>query len=185
MQGLLRLMREHQLQIPGDLAVLLPTLGVLDGVAHQIDPDFRMMDARKPFARRYLPGTVRPGARLEEHRPVLTSLRPAGRAVPRPSRPGSAASRGGRVHGRGQADSTTRKWWTALRRSSICSPTRVIVGALIIGFAFLAGRQGLSVPELVVYRTVLFLAIASAIGLFVTVIRNERRKRRADKRVRR
>ena len=36
----------------------------------------------------------------------------------------------------------------------------VIVGALIIGFAFLAGRQGLSTLESVVYRTILFLAVA-------------------------
>ena len=61
----------------------------------------------------------------------------------------------------------------------------LIVGALIIGFAFLAGRQGLSVPELVLYRSVLFLAVASAIALFVAVIRSARRRRRADKRAQR
>ena len=181
MQELLRLMREHQLQIPGELTALLPTVGVLDGVAHQIDPDFHMMDTAKPFARKYLPERYSP-----EHawRSFTRSSRAYGRLLEEfPVQ----ATRALRRVGEGEFRVAVRPsdYQDVVNRLTsvvYLLAYALIVGALIIGFAFLAGRQGLSLPELVTYRSVLFLAVASVIALFVTVIRNERRRRRADKR---
>jgi ubiquinone biosynthesis protein len=183
-QGLLRLMREHQLQVPGEVTVLLPTVGVLDGVAHQIDPDFQMMDTAKPFARKYLPERYSP-----EHawKSFTRSSRAYGRLVEQ--FPVQAARALRRV-GEGEFRVAVRPidyQDVVDRLTSVVYllAYALIVGALIVGFAFLAGRQGLSAPELVVYRSVLFLAVASAIALFVAVIRNERRRRRANKRAQR
>jgi ubiquinone biosynthesis protein len=181
MQGLLRLMREHRLMIPGELSRLVTTVGVLDGVAHQIDPDFRMIDAAKPFARRYLPERYGP-----QH---------AWETITRSSRAYARLLNGFPVHaeralrriGEGEFKLAVRPtdYHDVVDRLTAVIyllAYAVIVGALIIGFAFLSGRQGLSVPESVVYRSVLFLAVASVIGLFVAIVRSERRKRRTGKR---
>jgi uncharacterized membrane protein len=61
----------------------------------------------------------------------------------------------------------------------------LIVGALIVGFAFLLGRQNLSQLELIGYRITLFVAITSVIWFVIRSLRIEWHKRRADKRARR
>ena len=58
----------------------------------------------------------------------------------------------------------------------------LIVGALIVGFAFLVGRQDLSRPEQIGYRVVLFAAVASVIWLLGRSVRSEWRRRQADRR---
>jgi ubiquinone biosynthesis protein len=184
MNGLLRLLREHRLRIPAELPVLLSTLGVLDGVAHQLDPSFRMMDAAEPFARKYLPERY---GLTHAWRSMTRSWRAYERLVDEfPVQ----ATRALRRVGEGEFKVAVRPsdYHDVVERLTsvvYLLAFTVIAGALIIGFAFLAGQQGLSLPELIIYRTVLFLAVASVIGLFVTVIRNERRKRSADKRAQR
>jgi ubiquinone biosynthesis protein len=54
--------RKHRLGLPGDIAVLLTTLGVLEGVARQIDPEFAVIDAAKPFAQHVLMKSFGPQA---------------------------------------------------------------------------------------------------------------------------
>ena len=123
MQRLLTLMREHRLHLPTELTVLLTTLGMVDGVARQIDPDFRLVDAvsrsraswsRSSSGRRSCSSDAALGARL---RALLR--RPAGaadaRAAARRAR-GSSASRCG-------PPSSSRSW-TAWRRRSRGWPTR-------------------------------------------------------------
>jgi hypothetical protein len=61
----------------------------------------------------------------------------------------------------------------------------LIVGAMIIGFAFIVGRQDLTRLERIGYRIVLFAATNSVIWLFVRSLRNEWRERQADRRARR
>jgi ubiquinone biosynthesis protein len=177
MQGLLRLMRDHQLRIPGELSILVTTVGVLDGVAHQIDPDFRMMDAAKPFALRYLPERYGPQHTLET---ITRSSRAYARLL---NDFPVQAERALRRIGEGEFKVAVRptQYHDVVDRLTTVIymlAYAIIVGALIIGFAFLSGRQGLSLPETVVYHSVLFLAVVSVVGLFVAVVRNERRKRR-------
>lgn len=181
MQGLLRLMRDHQLRIPGEVSLLVTTVGVLDGVAHQIDPDFRMMDAAKPFARRYLPERYGP-------RHAWDSITRSSRAYARLLNEFPVqAERALRRIGEGEFKVAVRPtdYQDVVDRLTAVIyllAYAVIVGALIIGFAFLSGQQGLSAPEAVVYHSVLFLAVVSVIGLFVAIVRSERRRRRTGKR---
>jgi hypothetical protein len=58
----------------------------------------------------------------------------------------------------------------------------LIVGALIVGFSFLVGRQDLTQLERIGYRVVLFAAIASVIWFVIRWLRIEWHKRRADRR---
>ena len=184
MQGLLMLLREHRLRVPGELSVLLQTLGVLDGVAHQIDSNFRMMDAARPFARRLIPERYGPG---QAWRSIARVSGAYGRLFDQFPLHATRALRRA-AEGEFKIAMRPSEYEHLLDRlSGMVSllAYAMIVGALIIGFAFLVARQGLSQPELIGYRVVLFLAVGSVAGLLGRLIRNEWRRRRADKRTRR
>ena len=112
MQGMLRLMRDHELQIPGELSLLLSTLGVLDGVAHQIDPEFRMMDAAKPFARTYLPERYGPEQSL---RNLARSARAYGRLVDEfPSKPPERCGDSGKASSKSPLGRASTRTWCSV-----------------------------------------------------------------------
>ncbi len=180
MQGLLRLLTVHRLQIPAEVAALLGTLGVLEGVAVQLDPAFDMIEFIKPFARALMAQCYRP-----EHM-LKTSLRTA-RAYERffntlPVQ----ATRALRRVAEGELRLSVRpNDYEALVDRLISGASllayALLVGALIVGFAFLVGRQDLSRPEWIGYRMVLFAAVASVIWLLVRSARSEWRRNHADK----
>lgn len=62
LQELLSLTRRHRLALPGEIVVLMTTMGVLEGVARQIDPGFDLLKAARPFAERYVVRTLGPGS---------------------------------------------------------------------------------------------------------------------------
>jgi len=72
LQETLAAIRRHRLALPGDIAVLLTTLGVLEGVASQIDPAFNIIEAAKPFAQRVLVKSLGPQAWPHE---IMRALR--------------------------------------------------------------------------------------------------------------
>jgi ubiquinone biosynthesis protein len=183
LQSLLGVMRDHRLQIPGELSVLLATLGVLDGVATQLDPSFRMMEAARPFARKLMPeqygperlikGTLRSArayVRFFDELPVNAT-----RALRRVSEGEFRVA----VRPDDYADLVDR-----LTAGVYLLAYAIIVGALIVGFAFIVGRQELTQPERIGYRMVLLAAIASVIWLLIKSLHNEWRKSQANRRPR-
>lgn len=54
--------RRHSLTIPRDLALLLKTLIMEEGMAAQLDPDFRLVEALRPYTYRDLVGQLSPAA---------------------------------------------------------------------------------------------------------------------------
>jgi ubiquinone biosynthesis protein len=181
MQRLLTLVREHHLHLPTELTVLLTTLGMLDGVAAQLDSSFRMVDAAKPFARHMVPQefgperlfkatmrSARAYARFFDDLPVQATrvLRRAGEGEFRISvRPTEYADLMQRV----------QTGFTLLAYA-------LIVSALIIGGAFLVGRVGLSPVEKFGARAVLVAALVSVVWLLVGLVRAEYRKWRQARR---
>jgi ubiquinone biosynthesis protein len=78
---LVALLRDHQLVLPPDLALLFKALITLDGVGRRLDPDFDLVSCARPFverliAQRYLPGTLaqRSFRQLRTMADVLASL---------------------------------------------------------------------------------------------------------------
>ena len=183
MQSLLKLMRAHHLQVPAELTVLLTTLGVLEGVALQLDPAFRMIDVTKPFARKLMPERYGPEHILKAS---LRSARAYGRFfndLP------VHATRALRRMAEGEFRVAVRPDDYAglvdrLTAGFYLLAYALIVGALIVGFAFLVGRQNLTQPERIGFRVVLYAAIGSVIWLLVRLLRSEWRKRQADRRPR-
>lgn len=184
MQDLLKLMRYHQLRVSSELRILLTTLGILEGVAKQIDPAFRLIDVTKPFARRLMPERYTPGHILKAS---LRSLRAYGRFFDQLP---VNATRALRRVGDGEFRVVVRPdnyegLVDRLTSGVYLLAYALIVGALIVGFAFLLGGQNLSPPEVIGYRIVMFAAIASVIWFVIRSLRFEWYKRRADRRGRR
>ena len=180
-QRLLALVREHRLHLPTELTVLLTTLGMLDGVAAQLDPDFRMVDAAKPFARKLVPQQFGPDRIFKA---TLRSARAYARFfddLP------VQATRVLRRAGEGEFRISVRPaeyndLMERLQAGFSLLAYALIVSALIIGAAFLVGRVGLSSVEEFGARLVLLAALVSVVVLLFGLIRSEYRKWREAKR---
>jgi ubiquinone biosynthesis protein len=179
-QKLLTLMREHQLHLPTELTVLLTTIGMVDGTARQIDPDFQLVDSVRPMARKLIPQQFGPEkmfkhamssgrayARFFDHLPLQMTrvLRRAGEGEFRVSiRPTDFKTIMDRLE-------------AAFTRLAYA----LIIAALIIGFSFLVSRPDLSHAERIGYRIVLFVTLASVAWFLISLVRIELRKRREEK----
>ena len=180
-QRLLALVREHRLHLPTELTVLLTTLGMLDGVAAQLDPGFRMVDAAKPFAKKLLPQQFGPDRIFKA---TLRSARAYARFfddLP------VQATRVLRRAGEGEFRISVRPaeyndLMERLQAGFSLLAYALIVSALIIGAAFLVGRVGLSSLEEFGARLVLLAALVSVVVLLFGLIRSEYRKWREAKR---
>ena len=179
-ERLLSMMREHRLHLPTELTVLLTTLGMVDGVATQLDPSFRLVDAAKPFAKKLVPQQFGPEKLFKQ------TLR-SGRAYVRffdalPLQLTRVLRRAGEGEFRISIRPTEFKpIMDRVEAGFTRLAYALIVAALIIGFSFLVSRPGLSTPERVGYRLVLFAALASVAWFLVSLARVEWRKRREEK----
>ena len=179
-QRLLSMMREHRLHLPTELTVLLTTLGMVDGVATQLDPSFRLVDAAKPFARKLVPQQFGPEKLFKQ------TLR-SGRAYARffdalPLQLTRVLRRAGEGEFRISIRPTEFKpIMDRLEAGFTRLAYALIVAALIIGFSFLVSRPDLSTAERVGYRIVLFAALASVAWFLISLARVEWRKRREEK----
>jgi ubiquinone biosynthesis protein len=179
-ERLLSMMREHRLHLPTEMTVLLTTLGMVDGVATQLDPGFRLVDAAKPFARKLVPQQFGPEKLFKQ---TLRSGRAYGRffeALP------LQLTRVLRRAGEGEFRISIRPTefkpiMDRLEAGFTRLAYALIVAALIIGFSFLVSRPDLSTAERVGYRVVLFAALASVAWFLISLARVEWRKRREEK----
>jgi ubiquinone biosynthesis protein len=175
MQRLLTLVRENHLHLPTELTVLLTTLGMLDGVAAQLDPSFRMVDAAKPFARHMVPQEFGPDRLFKA---TLRSARAYARFFDDlPVQATRVLRRAGEGEFRISVRPTEyREFMERLQTGFTPLAYALIVSALIIGGAFLVGRVGLSPIEQFGARLVLVAALVSVALLLVRLLRGEYRK---------
>jgi ubiquinone biosynthesis protein len=173
-------MREHRLHLPTELTVLLTTLGMVDGTARQIDPDFQLVDSVRPMARKLIPQQFGP-EKLFKH--AMSS----GRAYTRffdhlPLQMTRVLRRAGEGEFRVSIRPTDFKpIMDRLEAAFTRLAYALIIAALIIGFSFLVSRPDLSHAERVGYRVVLFVTLASVAWFLVSLARIELRKRREEK----
>jgi len=73
LSDLAAIIREHQLVLPSDLALLFKALISLDGVGRRLDPHFNIVDEATPFLRRVMRARFQPGLLFK--RGVRTGLR--------------------------------------------------------------------------------------------------------------
>ena len=58
----LAVVRHHHLRVPSDVALLLKTVVMEEGMAAQLDPEFQLGDALKPYAQRLVAAQLSPAA---------------------------------------------------------------------------------------------------------------------------
>ena len=154
---------------------------MVDGVARQLDPSFRLVDAAKPFARKLVPQQFGPEKIFKADAALGARLRPAS-STTLPVQLTRVLRRAGEGEFRISIRPTEFKpIMDRLEAGFTRLAYALIVAALIVGFSFLVSRPGLSTAERVGYRVVLFAAIASVAWFLISLARVEWRKRREEK----
>jgi ubiquinone biosynthesis protein len=163
--------------MPGEIAVLLTTLGVLEGVAQQIDPGFKVIDAARPFAQAVFMQSLGPQAWRREAARSLRRYRKLADDLP------VALTRTLRRASEGEFqvavrpehfDDVTRAVKDVANRLALA----IVVAAFVLAFAYISARETL--PDWIRWAagTVLGLAALMALGLLAAIVVALLRRRR-------
>lgn len=165
----LTMVREHHLILPSELTVLLATLVQLEGLGHQLDPDFDFISVTAPYARRITQERLEPTAIA---RTLTQSLRRISRlAVELPEsftrfmrRAGSGEFRVA-VHPTG-FEPLMRRFEEATNRVAFA----LIVSAFVIGLSMLLAQTALPKGFVWVARFAWAAAIGVGSWFFISAI---------------
>jgi ubiquinone biosynthesis protein len=177
LQETLSATRKHRLGMPGEIAVLLTTLGVLEGVAQQIDPGFKVIDAAKPFAQAVFMKSFGPQAWRHEAVRSLRRYRKLADDLP------VALTRTLRRASEGEFQIAVRPEhfddvMRAIKDVANRLALAIVVAAFVLAFAYISARETL--PDWIRWAagTVLGLAALMALGLLGAIVFALLRRRR-------
>lgn len=177
MMETLGLIRGHQLGVPTDFALLISTLGVLEGVGRILDPEFDFATIAKPFADRIVSQRLRPEAVVKH---ALRSWQHFARIME------NAPDTFDKVLRRlasGEVQMTVRPTgysdlMTQLHELVNRLAFAIVVAALIVGFSTLMSRGDAPRWMMLVGQIGLFAAFVVTFWLFSSVVWNHYRSRR-------
>lgn len=170
----LTLIRGHGLGVPTDFALLISTLGVLEGVGNMLDPDFDFATVAKPFADRIVSERMRPEAVLKhtirswQH--LVRLFENAPDTVDRLIRRAASGDFHVSFRPTGYAD-VMAQLHELVNRLAFA----IVVAALIIGFSTLMSAGGAPQWMMLVGEIGLFLAFLVTFWLFFSVLWNHYR----------
>ncbi|MBD9367653.1 2-polyprenylphenol 6-hydroxylase [Xanthomonas sp. XNM01] len=153
------ILRDHGLSLPSDLALMIKAFLTLEGVGRQLDPDFDMASAARPYVERAMLARYSPRALLRRVRgSTLDALELAG-DMPRELRRLLRAARRGRLHL--QVEVTTLKaFGEQVDRAANRLTMGVVTAALVIGSSIVMHSAGGGVPS----RWLLVLGVLGFVG---------------------
>ncbi|KAF1685907.1 2-polyprenylphenol 6-hydroxylase [Pseudoxanthomonas broegbernensis] len=153
------ILRDHGLSLPPDLALMIKAFLTLEGLGRQLDPDFDMASAARPYVERALLAHWSPRALLRRgRRSALQALELAG-DMPRELRRLLRAARRGRLHM--QMEVTTLKaFGDQVDRAANRLTMGVVTAALVIGSSIVMHSAGGGVPS----RWLLALGVLGFVG---------------------
>jgi ubiquinone biosynthesis protein len=157
------ILREHGLSLPPDLALMIKAFLTLEGLGRQLDPDFDMASAARPYVERVLLSRYSPRALLRRgRRGAIDALELAG-DLPRELRRLLRAARRGRLNM--QIEVTSLKaFGEQVDRAANRLTMGVVTAALVIGSSIVMNSAGGGVPS----RWLLALGVAGFVGAAVT-----------------
>ncbi len=163
------IVRHHNLMMSSELAMLLTTLALLEGVGRTLDPGFDFVAVTAPFARRISNERWEPAAVA---RALTISLRRAGRAAAEiPESVIRLLRRAGQgefrvaVHPTGFDPTLTRLEEVANRLAFA-----LVVSAFVIGLSFMLARTGLPAGFVWVARVLWASAVGVGTWFFVSIL---------------
>jgi ubiquinone biosynthesis protein len=135
---LFRIMVEHTLSIPPEIAAVFRALATLEGTLQQLAPEYNPVDQTRSFAGRYLARQLDPAATRQAVTQELTTLLPMLRRLPRRVERIASAAEHGRlsVHVRLFTDERDRRTVTGLLQQvllTILAATAGIMAVLLLG----------------------------------------------------
>jgi ubiquinone biosynthesis protein len=157
------ILREHGLSLPPDLALMIKAFLTLEGLGRQLDPDFDMAGAARPYVEQVLLSRYSPRALLRRgRRGAIDALELAG-DLPRELRRLLRAARRGRLNM--QIEVTSLKaFGEQVDRAANRLTMGVVTAALVIGSSIVMNSAGGGVPS----RWLLALGVAGFVGAAVT-----------------
>ncbi|KAF1691304.1 2-polyprenylphenol 6-hydroxylase [Pseudoxanthomonas jiangsuensis] len=157
------ILRDHGLGLPPDLALMVKAFLTLEGMGRQLDPDFDMAGAARPYVERVLLDRWSPRALARRgRRGLLDALDLAG-DMPRELRRLMRAARRGRLHM--QMEVTTLKaFGEQVDRAANRLTMGVVTAALVIGSSIVMHSAGGGVPS----RWLLALGVLGFVGAALT-----------------
>lgn len=153
------ILREHGLSLPPDLALMVKAFLTLEGFGRQLDPDFDMASAARPYVEKVLLARYSPRALLRRgRRGVFDAIELAG-DMPRELRRLLRAARRGRLNM--QIEVTSLKaFGEQVDRAANRLTMGVVTAALVIGSSIVMNAAGGGVPS----RWLLALGVAGFVG---------------------
>jgi len=172
----LDLVRNHHLLLSSELALLLTTLGVLEGLGRQLDPTFDFVAVTAPFARKITSERMSPHSLSRGFTQSARRLIRLGQEVPeslaRLLRRGSQGEFRIAVHPVG-LDPLLRRVEEAANRLAFA----LVVASFVVGLSTLLAKGPLPVWFVWVARTVLLGALFVGSWYFVSILRAHYRHR--------
>ncbi|KAF1692462.1 2-polyprenylphenol 6-hydroxylase [Pseudoxanthomonas koreensis] len=140
------ILREHGLSLPPDLALMIKAFLTLEGLGRQLDPDFDMAGAARPYVEKVLLQRYSPRALLRRgRRGAIDALELAG-DLPRELRRLLRAARRGRLNM--QIEVTSLKaFGDQVDRAANRLTMGVVTAALVIGSSIVMNSAGGGVPS--------------------------------------
>jgi ubiquinone biosynthesis protein len=177
MSETLGLIRGHALGVPSDFALLISTLGVLEGVGTMLDPSFDFASTAKPFADKVVQERLRPEVMWRKASGTLRHTLRVLEMLP------DATERVLRRVSRGEVRMAVRpvgyeKLLSDLHELVNRLAFALIVAALVIGFSTLLSVSGAPGWSRSVGEVGLILAFAVSIWFFVSIMLSHNRRKR-------
>ncbi|MGV8959151.1 MAG: 2-polyprenylphenol 6-hydroxylase [Stenotrophomonas sp.] len=152
------LLRHYRLTLPADLALMIKTFLTLEGMGRQLDPDFDMASAARPYLQRTMRERYAPSAVLRRGRRTLFSAMNLVGELPRDLRRLILAARRGRIQL--NVETTALKGFgDQVNRSVNRLTVGIVTAALIIGSSIVMNSVGSSAS-----RWLLAIGVAGFIG---------------------
>lgn len=172
----LDMVRDHHLMMSSELAMLLTTLVVLEGLGRLLDPDFDFVDVTSPFARRITNARLSPQALSKSLTQSLRRIVRIGQDLP------ESLTRLLRRAGQGEFriamhpvgfDPIIKRFEEAVNRVSFA----VVVAAFVIGLSLLLQNTPLPPAFLWIARAALAGALVVGSWFFISIFASRFRKR--------
>jgi ubiquinone biosynthesis protein len=157
------ILRDHGLSLPPDLALMIKAFLTLEGFGRQLDPDFDMAGAARPYVEKVLLARWSPRALLRRsRRGAIDALGLAG-DLPREVRRLLRAARRGRLHMQMEVTSL-KAFGEQVDRAANRLTMGVVTAALVIGSSIVMNSAGGGVPS----RWLLALGVLGFVGAALT-----------------
>src|SRR5690606_17276046 len=135
-QDLMDVARRHRLQLPAELVLTAKVMGMAEGIAMQLDPDFDILSYAEPYMRKFWLQSFAPSRRVRQAKESVLDVLDLSSTVPRSVRRILRQSEQGAFQIRVRTEPSTESL-RQIQRAANRVAFSVLTAALIIGSGLL------------------------------------------------